>query len=97
MIKFINGARPWYINLSIFSLVFAGKIVTPWQSEKLKSLSVHTTLMKDPISKELYDILACPACKSDVRYNKAKTGLVCIKCKRMYPIKDGIPIMLVED
>ncbi len=50
--------------------------------------------MKDPIPKELFRILACPDCKADLVYNKEKTGLVCIKCKAKYPIRDGIPILM---
>ncbi len=47
------------------------------------------------IDKELLEILACPACKSDVQLKDNK--IVCMKCKRKYPIKDGIPIMLIEE
>jgi len=47
------------------------------------------------IKKELLDILACPICKSDVRLEQDK--IVCVKCKRRYPIKDDIPIMLAEE
>lgn len=47
------------------------------------------------IDKELLNILSCPACKADVELKESK--LVCVKCKRVYPIKDGIPIMLVEE
>ncbi len=47
------------------------------------------------IKKELLDILACPACKSDVRLSNDR--IVCVKCRRAYPIKNGIPIMLVEE
>ena len=49
---------------------------------------------QDPIPKELFDILACPVCKADLRYNRSKTGLVCAKCKKEYEIKEGIPILL---
>ena len=49
---------------------------------------------KEPIPGELYDILACPMCKADVRYNGDKTALICVKCGNRYPIKDGIPVML---
>ena len=47
------------------------------------------------IDKELLEILACPACKGDVQLKEDK--IICIKCKRKYPIKDGIPIMLVDE
>jgi uncharacterized protein len=46
------------------------------------------------IDKELLDILACPACKGDVQMKDGK--IVCVKCQKKYPIKDGIPIMLVD-
>ena len=47
------------------------------------------------IDKELLDILACPACKGDVRLEGDR--IVCIKCGRRYPIKDDIPIMLIDE
>ena len=50
--------------------------------------------MGDPISKELLEILACPVCKSDLAYNKDKSGLHCGKCDHTYPIKEGIPVLL---
>jgi len=50
--------------------------------------------MKDPLPKDLYDILACPVDKADLKYTPKKSGLKCIKCKFVYPIKDGIPILL---
>ncbi len=46
------------------------------------------------INKELFDILACPKCKADLNYNKEKTKLICVKCKKIYDIKEGIPILL---
>lgn len=47
------------------------------------------------IDKDLLDILACPACKGDVKLEGGK--IICIKCGRRYPIKDDIPIMLIEE
>lgn len=47
------------------------------------------------IDKELLDILACPFCKSDVELKNNK--IACLKCKRKYPIKDGIPIMIIDE
>ena len=49
------------------------------------------------ISKELLDILVCPLCKEEVRMTPEGTGLQCVKCRRIYPIEDDIPIMLVEE
>ena len=47
------------------------------------------------IKKELLDILACPACKQDVVLKDDK--IVCIGCKRKYPVRDGIPVMLIDE
>ena len=47
------------------------------------------------IDKNLLMILACPACKGDVEHHNEK--IVCIQCGRKYPIKDGVPIMLVDE
>ena len=47
------------------------------------------------IDAELLKILACPACKTAVALKD--DTIVCAECGRRYPIKDGIPIMLVEE
>ena len=47
------------------------------------------------IDNELLKILACPLDKADVVLEGDK--IVCTKCKRRYPIRDGIPIMLIEE
>jgi len=47
------------------------------------------------VDERLLKILACPLCKEKVELKGER--LVCIKCGRSYPIKDGIPIMLVEE
>jgi uncharacterized protein YbaR (Trm112 family) len=49
------------------------------------------------ISKDLLDILACPKCKGDIHLNQSNDGLVCEACRLMYPIKDDIPIMLIDE
>ena len=49
------------------------------------------------ISKELLDILACPKCKGEIKLNEAKDGLICENCKLVYEIRDGIPIMLIDE
>ncbi|GBD16338.1 hypothetical protein HRbin26_01234 [bacterium HR26] len=48
-----------------------------------------------PISQELLQILACPACKSPVELRGDR--LVCQGCGRRYRIEDGIPIMLIDE
>lgn len=49
------------------------------------------------LDKELMNILACPQCKGKVEYNEAKNGLVCKKCSLEYPIRDDIPVMLIDE
>jgi D-glycero-D-manno-heptose 1,7-bisphosphate phosphatase len=49
------------------------------------------------INKELLDILACPKCKGDIVLTKKKDGLICKSCKLVYPIKDDIPVMLIDE
>ncbi len=45
----------------------------------------------------LLEILACPKCKESVRLNDSEDGLICDNCKLLYEIRDGIPIMLIEE
>ena len=47
------------------------------------------------IDKELLEILACPACKGDVKESNGK--IVCVDCGRRYPIVDGIPVMIIDE
>jgi uncharacterized protein len=49
------------------------------------------------ISKDLLDILACPKCKGDIHFNEKQDGLICDTCKVQYPIKDDIPVMLIDE
>ncbi len=49
------------------------------------------------LSKELLDILICLQCKGSVELTDAQDGLVCQTCKLLYPIKDDIPVMLLEE
>lgn len=47
------------------------------------------------IDPDLLDILACPSCKGDVKEENNK--VVCAECGLKYPIKEGVPIMLVDE
>ena len=49
------------------------------------------------ISKELLEILVCPLCKAPVELKQDENGLKCVECKRVYPIRDDIPVMLVDE
>jgi uncharacterized protein YbaR (Trm112 family) len=50
-----------------------------------------------PVAPELLEILVCPDCKAPVRLVKDGAGLKCDKCRRVYPIKDDIPVMLIDE
>jgi uncharacterized protein YbaR (Trm112 family) len=49
------------------------------------------------IHPDLLEILACPLCKTPVELVKDGAGLRCGQCKRVYPVRDDIPIMLPEE
>jgi uncharacterized protein len=49
-----------------------------------------------PLSPELLEILVCPVCKEALELKPDGSGLKCIKCHRVYPIRDEIPVMLVD-
>jgi uncharacterized protein YbaR (Trm112 family) len=48
------------------------------------------------VSPELLEILVCPVDKAPVRLKEDSSGLKCEECQRVYPIRDDIPIMLVD-
>lgn len=50
-----------------------------------------------PIDARLLEILICPACHGAIRELDADAGLECGACGRIYPVRDGIPVMLVEE
>jgi hypothetical protein len=49
------------------------------------------------ISKDLLEILVCPVCKAVVELKADQSGLKCVECHRVYPIRDDIPVMLVDE
>jgi uncharacterized protein YbaR (Trm112 family) len=49
------------------------------------------------INEKLLEILACPLCKVKVELKSDQSGLRCPQCRRVYPIRDDIPIMLLDE
>lgn len=49
------------------------------------------------IPDDLLEILACPVCREPVRLTATEDGLQCGRCRRVYPIRDEIPVLLVEE
>ena len=52
---------------------------------------------KAMVDEKLLEILACPACKGGIEYDKENEKLICQKCGRRYPVRDGIPVMLIDE
>jgi len=52
-----------------------------------------------PLSAELLEILACPKCKGPVtlRQTGATESIVCSSCQLAYPVRDEIPVMLIDE
>jgi uncharacterized protein len=49
------------------------------------------------ISRDLLEMLVCPLCKVPVKLQDDQSGLKCSACRRVYPVRDDIPVMLPEE
>ncbi|HZV81161.1 MAG TPA: Trm112 family protein [Geobacteraceae bacterium] len=49
------------------------------------------------LSDGLLAILVCPRCKGNVRFVEDKPAFVCDSCRLAYPVRDGIPVMLIDE
>ena len=49
------------------------------------------------IDKKLLDILVCPKCKGDLELSTNEDSLSCKACSLKYPIRDNIPVMLIDE
>lgn len=49
------------------------------------------------VAKELMEILACPQCKGAVSLDESGKGIVCGACRLVYPVRDDIPVMLIDE
>ena len=50
-----------------------------------------------PLSQDLLEILACPQCKGEITPDESHDQLLCQACKLAYPVRDGIPVMLIDE
>jgi uncharacterized protein YbaR (Trm112 family) len=46
---------------------------------------------------QLLAILVCPRCHGALEYREHDSSLVCLACRLRYPVRDDIPIMLVDE
>ena len=49
------------------------------------------------LAPELLEILVCPKCKGELEYRTEPEALVCHSCRLVYPVDDGIPVMLIDE
>jgi uncharacterized protein YbaR (Trm112 family) len=49
------------------------------------------------LSQALLEILACPKCHGEIRPTPGQDGLVCEACRLVFPVKNDIPIMLIDE
>ena len=64
-------------------------------ARRLKRADTEGEVM--PISEQLLEILVCPACRAKVELKSDGSALKCVACKRVYPIRDDIPVMLIDE
>jgi uncharacterized protein YbaR (Trm112 family) len=69
--------------------------LTPFvaRSTKFPAYSYNESM----IPKDLLDILVCPACKQNLALSGNGERLKCSVCRRVYPIRDNIPILLIDE
>jgi uncharacterized protein YbaR (Trm112 family) len=48
------------------------------------------------MKQELLEIICCPKCKADLKYDEKSSTLTCISCNAVYQVKDNIPILLPD-
>jgi uncharacterized protein YbaR (Trm112 family) len=85
----LPSAHCLVISFALPKCLFQGSWVSP------RNRNVRSTPM--PISQDLLEILACPACKAKVELKPDGSALKCVECRRVYPIRDDIPVMLVDE
>jgi len=49
------------------------------------------------IDEKLLEILVCPKCRGELRYEGDPPSLVCVRCSIRYPVREGIPILLIDE
>lgn len=84
-----GGAAWWWRNRS------SSDNTEMWATSESSTTSSVTAQLGGDVDPDLLAILACPLDKSPV--TRQDKYLVCGQCQRHYPIRDGIPVMLVDE
>ena len=66
-------------------------------TEEPSSKTKEQPVTASPVDPKLLDILVCPQTKSPLRYDRERQELISDQAGLAYPIRDGIPIMLVDE
>jgi uncharacterized protein len=69
----------------------------PTASDEPGTTDRHEVRTAVALDERLLDILVCPACKGEVEHKERRHLIVCTACGLRYPVRDGIPVMLVEE
>ena len=85
-----GGAAWWWRKRS-----GAGAVDAWSASESISTVSTEPPKLGGEVDPELLAILACPLDKQTV--SRQGNYLVCQECQRHYPIRDGIPVMLIDE
>jgi uncharacterized protein YbaR (Trm112 family) len=95
--------RPTPINRTLsplFTKTTGGYTPSPLQLDSTAPPLLQSTFDTGafmPIPKDLLDILVCPECKTPLRpLTDAASGLQCETCRRIYPIRDDIPVLIID-
>ena len=49
------------------------------------------------LDEKLLEILCCPKCRGELHYDEENQKLICESCLLKYPVKDDIPVMLIDE
>ncbi|MBW3602018.1 MAG: Trm112 family protein [Actinobacteria bacterium] len=49
------------------------------------------------VDRRLIELLVCPACRGAIEYKPRRSLIICTQCDLRYPVRDDIPVMLVEE
>jgi uncharacterized protein YbaR (Trm112 family) len=49
------------------------------------------------LSPQLLEILVCPKCKGPLEYREQDSALLCRTCRLRFPVRDDIPVMLIDE
>ena len=77
------------------------KVVPNWRQQHRRARTVRISHGKGrpemSVDTQLLEILVCPKCKGDLEYREAESSLICHACSLRYPVRDDIPIMLIDE